>query len=435
VLLCSALLFFACSKDSHGQDDDTETPTEEPKQLVLTLSSQTVSAGDEVTFSVTADGQIVEADIYIDNQKIAGDKHVFESSGDYEIVAKKGNYKESDKVLVAVYKVDIYVSGIQSINGNNTSDRQAIVWKNGEVFYELTDGTAFATTAGIAFHNDDMYVGGTEVKGLSRVAKYWKNNTPHILTDGVHSAVVDDVEVDQSGNVYVIGTDSNPHKPVLWRNGVAQSLSDASGNRYARAITTSGDDVYVAGNSSSYANTASIAILWKNGQEIHLTDGTKDARAYGAAVEDGNVYVMGDEKNTPRHEPGGYEVRKYWKNGGVTLLNEDPETIMVYTLSGGIAVQDGDVYITGSVADATSRSLRAAVWKNGKRLYELTSGDFNSGAVDVVVDGQNLYTVGYESNSKGRTAIKVWKNDELLYDLTDGTREAIPSGIVVKRSK
>jgi hypothetical protein len=43
--------------------------------------------------------------------------------------------------------------------------------------------------------------------------------------------------------------------------------------------------------------------------------------------------------------------------------------------------------------------------------------------------------VGYESNSKGRTAIKVWKNDELLYDLTDGTREAIPSGIVVKRSK
>src|SRR5690606_30870262 len=137
-----------------------------------TIEVYTLSLHDALpilTFAVTVEGKPVEADVYVNNQKINSDKHVFTNAGDYEVIAKKNNYKDSDKIIIEVYKIDVYVSGTQNTTANITSTTQALVWKNGELLHELTNGTAFATTAGIALHNDDVYVGGTETSGLNRV--------------------------------------------------------------------------------------------------------------------------------------------------------------------------------------------------------------------------------------------------------------------------
>src|SRR5690606_26596912 len=196
--------------------------------------------------------------------------------------------------------------------------------KNGELLHELTNGTAFATTAGIALHNDDVYVGGTETSGLNRVAKYWKNNTAHNLTDGSKSAIVDDIAVDHVGNVYVIGTDNNPHKPVLWRNAVAHTVAATNNNRYARAIACSGSELYIVGNSGSYEHKPSVAILWKNNQEIHLTKGGTAGRYFNVAVENGGMYVLRDDKWKVANEPGEQQIVRYWKNRQTVLLDEGP---------------------------------------------------------------------------------------------------------------
>src|SRR5690606_36008459 len=361
-------------------------------------------------------------------------KHVFTNAGDYEVIAKKNNYKDSDKIIIEVYKIDVYVSGTQNTTANITSTTQALVWKNGELLHELTNGTAFATTAGIALHNDDVYVGGTETSGLNRVAKYWKNNTAHNLTDGSKSTIDNDIAVDHVGNVHDIGTDNNPHKQVLWRNTVAHAVAATNSNRYARAIACAGSDLYIVGNSDSYANNPSVAILWKNSQEIHLTNGAKAGRAFNVAVENGDIYVLGDEKSKGPNEPGGQQIGRYWKNGETVLLDEDPTTY-VGLVGGDITVQDGEVYVCGAWGDGTTTDLVAVVWKNGKRLYKLTEGTSNSAAVAIAVGGKDVYTAGYENNSKGKPVVEVWKNDKLLYALTDGDRRALPSGIAVKRTK
>src|SRR5690606_6716078 len=112
----------------------------------------------------------------------------------------------------------------------------------------------------------------------------------------------------------------------------------------------------------------------------------------------------------------------------------DPTTYV--GLEGGdITVQVGEFYVCGDGGDGTTTDLVAVVWKNGKRLYKLTEGTTNSAALAIDVGGKDVYTAGYENNSKGKPVVKVCKNDKLLYALTDGDRRALPSGIAVKRTK
>lgn len=434
-LLCSALLLFACSKDSDisKKPDPKEPEPTEKGQLILEASATDIDEGDEVTFTVTADGKAIDADIYVNDQKISGNKQVFPNSGNYEIIAKKKDYKDSDKITIEVYAIDIFVSGFQNVTSNNVSATQALVWKNGEVLYELSDGTASAKVAGIALHNDDVYVGGVQSVGYNQEAKYWKNNTSHPLTDGKGSASVADIAVDDAGNVYIIGGEHNNHKYILWRNDEIVEISGQS--RYARAIAIEDDHVYIVGNDGGFPHgnppIQTAALLWENGKEIALSDGSTFQRALAITIDKGDVYILGDENNK---NSGVSNIGKYWKNRVPTLL-EEAETSVIGLEGGGITVHDGDVYVCGSLDDGTTPRLRPIVWKNGKRLYELTEGTSNSNVSDIAVAGKHVYTVGSITNIKGKNVAVVWKDAKVLYELTDGTRRASAGGIAIKRSK
>lgn len=433
LLLFAMLMITACSKMSEPEDNPEPLDPIET-QLILSASATDIDTGEEVTFKVIAGGKEIDADIFINNQKITGTKHIFQAAGDYEIVAKKEKYKESNKLLAAVYALDVYVSGLQNITANDVSAGQIIVWKNDKVLYELTDGTMHVTTAGITLHNDNIYVGGVQNLGFNRVAKYWKNNTPYDLTDGKGNAFVVDIAVDEDGHVYTVGEGNKAHFPVLWLNDLIYTFGPNSGNKYFRAITVSGNNRYIVGNSSSVGTTPSVAKLWLNDEEFNITNGLRSARALDVTVHGEDVYILGEENTKESNQQGGKYIAKYWKNDVETIIDED-ETSITSVLEGDIAVHDGNVYVCGILHDGTTMYFRPVVWKNGKRLYELTDGASNGSVAGLAISRNHVYTVGSEVNSKGKHVIKVWKDNKVLYTLTDGTRRATASGIVLRRSK
>ena len=88
-------------------------------------------------------------------------------------------------------------------------------------------------------------------------------------------------------DIYVAGHATNSSGndvATVWKNGVAQSLSDGTRDAYAYSVYVSCSDVYVAGyevNPIGYR----IAKVWKNGVAQSLTDGTRDAYAYSIFVK------------------------------------------------------------------------------------------------------------------------------------------------------
>src|SRR5690606_38400131 len=110
VLLRSTLLFFGCAKNSVPDEEPVPVEPTENGQLVLTASATDIDENEEVTFAVTVEGKPVEADVYVNNQKINSDKHVFTNAGDYEVIAKKTTIKIAIKLIIEVYKIDVYVS-------------------------------------------------------------------------------------------------------------------------------------------------------------------------------------------------------------------------------------------------------------------------------------------------------------------------------------
>ncbi len=82
-----------------------------------------------------------------------------------------------------VYNGDIYVAGRDDEIGPDT----AIIWRNGNVLYELTDGNNNATAYSVyVTENGDIYAAGSEEDGNgNEVAKIWKNGEEHLtLSDG-----------------------------------------------------------------------------------------------------------------------------------------------------------------------------------------------------------------------------------------------------------
>ncbi|WP_040491707.1 hypothetical protein [Xanthomarina gelatinilytica] len=93
MLLCSALLFFACCKEKEPRNEPD--PTEKP-EFLLTASAREIDKDDTVTFDVKAEGKVMDADIYIGKTKISGTSHTFEEAGTYKVIAKKEGYSDSE---------------------------------------------------------------------------------------------------------------------------------------------------------------------------------------------------------------------------------------------------------------------------------------------------------------------------------------------------
>jgi len=156
-----------------------------------------------------------------------------------------------------------------------------------------------------------VYVAGNEgtMLGKDSIAKLWINDVVHNLSDVYSSANFVFVSGD---NVYVAGNECG--KAVLWKNGIAQNLTDRNYPTWASSIYVSDNGVYVAG--AEYCTQKWIARLWKNGVVQDLAVVGKDQSwAHSVYVLGNDVYVAGYEKNRSK-----ISVAKLWKNGVVQDL-------------------------------------------------------------------------------------------------------------------
>jgi len=311
---------------------------------------------------------------------------------------------------------DVYIAGGSTL------------WKNGKA-QSLTGVKNFLIAASVYVAGNDVYVAGTEknTQGMS-VATLWKNSVAQNLTDinGKQNTVANSVFV--SGNdVYVVGSISKgsdfkgyTHVAMLWKNGVAQNLTDGKHNASAESVFVSGNDVYVAGSENAKGNY--VVMLWKNGIAQNLTDGKHDAVAHSVYVSGNDVYVAGEERIK------GLFIAKQWKNGIAQNLTDGKHDAAAYS----VYVSGNDVYVAG-VEGAGGfggyfQSHVAMLWKNGV-AQDLTEGkDFIAEAHSVYVSGNDVYVVG-----RSKLNTKLWKNGE-AQNLTEGEGSVANSVFVTNLS-
>ena len=212
-------------------------------------------------------------------------------------------------------------------------------------------------------------------------------------------------------NVYIIGTSGD--SSICWKNGQAIVLS-TDANIYPTCITTSGNDVYVAG--INYASYPYKIVYWKNGQQFTVTNNSISAPLC-IAVSGNDIYI----------NDGG----SYWKNGQQYPLLDDNR--LPYAMQ-ATTVMGEDVYMTGVSSGIPTIQgtifLSAAYWKNGERVLfhdveQNMSISINGIAVskagDVCVLGQF-----------GGGFVGYWKNGQITF-LSNNTNAHIfsTSGIAV----
>ncbi|WP_291272253.1 hypothetical protein [Geothrix sp.] len=279
----------------------------------------------------------------------------------------------------------------------------------------------------------DIYVAGYEFSGDLKIAKYWKNGIPALLSNGVTAGVATSIFCNQS-DLYIVGRefDENLIGPVakIWKNGLQTALTDGSTDAEINSVWISGNDVYVAGGEAAYApNVGANAEYWKNTNKVKLTDGTHSAMARAITVSDGNVYVAGDELEIVSTGPITNElvsVARIWKNGIPMTLDLKSGLNSGAT---GTVVTGSDVYVVGWETENTGYGDRvlARLWKNGQ-LIPMT-GNEDSIATSIAISSNDIYVVGYKYIGNSSVAM-CWKNGQGA-QLADGKVSSIANSIAI----
>lgn len=278
------------------------------------------------------------------------------------------------------YVYDVYVAGYEG--------KAPMLWKNGEPTKLSHNGTDAIATA-VFVSGNDVYAAGLECvydNGQDQadppryVGVFWKNGIISRFTDLAGKADLEVKDLFVSGNdVYVVGQDKFGEQPtaMLWKNGMAEPLSD--GSKFARAysVFVSGNDVYVAGDHDGVA-------LWKN--KI-LSKYTNDSysEAHSVFVSGNDVYVAGRDSKTAT----------LWKNGVAEKLTDGSNT--AYAIS--VFVSGNDIYIVG-FEERNSKKVAMLWTKRGEsgrwETKDLTDGSKGAIASSVYVIDNHIYVTGSE---------------------------------------
>jgi hypothetical protein len=142
----------------------------------------------------------------------------------------------------------------------------------------LTNGCNDGFVASVFVSGTDVYaVGWENNKSLNDIAKIWKNGTavPLPVTSTTATSFICGISVIGS-DVIAAGTDAG--KPIAWKNTTATAFPNTGDLSWQFVLN---NDVYLAGYEGS---TTTKAIVWKNGVATSLTNGTNNATATGVFV-------------------------------------------------------------------------------------------------------------------------------------------------------
>jgi hypothetical protein len=268
----------------------------------------------------------------------------------------------------------------------------------------------------------DVYVVGFEAndKHLG-VAKLWKNGVAQNLSDG--STHVEGISIYVSGNdVYIVGNEREsmfvcPERgistPKFWKNGIVQNLSDEAAYTTVTSLYVSDNNVYVTGTKRD--TQSFVAKLWINEVLHNLSDSTEYAWAESVYVSNNDIYVAGTKNWTSLI---------LWKNGiAQNFINRyyNGHIKSVY-------VHNDDVYIIGTESNAAHKFV-AKLWKNGIE-QSLTDGTYAAWAQSICVSDGDVYVAFLEQNAQKHFNAKFWKNG-VVQNLTDGSRYSAANSVYV----
>ena len=197
----------------------------------------------------------------------------------------------------------------------------AVCWEDGakKTFASATDNT---TTSVFCDGNDIYYAGRMDGKPT-----VWKNGVAQALSQS--SGCINDIYV-SNGTVYAVGQLNR--EATLWKNGAAESLVTNYQTLYpysdhtseAFAVTIANGKVYVAG-CVYVSGTSKAAYLWTNGTYQMLSDG--GGRACDVFVDGTTVYVAGE---APKESNiiSNLTVPALWTNGALRDLTPANQTPM-----------------------------------------------------------------------------------------------------------
>ncbi|MFM7216583.1 MAG: hypothetical protein ACKO1U_01040 [Bacteroidota bacterium] len=186
-----------------------------------------------------------------------------------------------------------YVEDITVTNGDyvvvGQVETRPAFWVNGSLGFLPPTGVAGMAT-GATKGSSGIFISGYRFNSAAGayMAVYWLNGIEYTLTSGATSSYASGIAVSGT-DVYVSGYMRDPSAPelraVYWKNGVVNYLTSGQTEARAKAIAVKGSDVYVSGFESD-ASDYYIPKYWKNGVAVTLSSASgEDAEASDIAIK------------------------------------------------------------------------------------------------------------------------------------------------------
>lgn len=388
---------------------------------IIDFQPKETKEGDQIMISGTGFGDDTNLIEVVFGGNVEADDTTINDNGDIVAIVPSGaqtgaitltigeENTKSEEVL-NIYRV--YVAGYVMKGGKSI----ATLWTNG-VEEQLSENESRAYS--VFVDGTDVYAAGfVEKDNMELIATIWKNGEVYMeLTDGLFEAAVLSVYV-ANGNVYAAGgqfnNDFNGYVPKIWKNSEEALIGEVNPG-IARSVFVDGNDFYVCGDERVDGNEE--VLYWKNGErhilESFPSDINKNYSASSIYVKDGLIYTVGAIGNF---------VANAWtsdtdgSNITSTKLVENEE---LYSRASSVFLEGNDVYIAGRY------DKKAVIWKNGV-LMEIPSSQVEiSSASSVFIYDGDIYVAGGE----GENAV-LWVNYSQIFLPTTGDSSSARSVFV-----
>jgi hypothetical protein len=188
--------------------------------------------------------------------------------------------------LTSIYATgaDLYIPG-----SNSGMHSNAVYWENGianQLPITRNPGHAYD----IAVDGADVYAVGSvyDFTDSTEIATYWKNDVPHYLSDSLSFGRIYFVSV-VNGISYMAGYQVAGHaakytglvSAVVWKNGVASTITEAGFSDSILGLAVHGSDVYVSVISSIPGSPKGTPRYYKNGVAVYYTG---NSLGYGSRI-------------------------------------------------------------------------------------------------------------------------------------------------------
>jgi len=345
----------------------------------------------------------------------SGSAHDFTSNVSYSVTAEDGS-RQDYNVSVSISEVGpiVYIAGSPAISGTS----YITLWKNGTP-KKITNGTYNSFTSSLFVSDNTAYVLGYQNIGNSW-ASYWMDNGVDVTAKELQASTNNygtnaySIYVSDDNDVYAAGAEIAG--TAVWKNGVPTYLTPSGGGN-AHSVFVSGSDVYVAG----WVETATgrNATLWKNGVANTLSNESLRSEAHAVFVSNNNVYVAGLVYTELKTQ------LTVWKNGTREIISPDSPGAQAFSMF----VSEGNVYLAGS--EIVDNQWKAKVWKNGEGT--ILSNINLSHAQSIYVHNGDVYAAGWIPDDEGKNKAVFWKNGVLSVLPKDATAtDTYAWSIVVK---